>query len=87
MSLQIMDILLTSYALEHGLSEGNPFMTTIVNNIFLFVIIKLAGTITIIEMYLYISNKNNTAGKIAISIVNLMMLIVVINNIIAILNR
>ena len=84
-ALMLADFLTTYYALSGGYSEGNIFLSEIIQNIYHFAAVKLFGTVIIIMMYLKIYKDNKKVAKYGMFTILGLMSIVVINNILVIL--
>jgi len=89
--LNVLDIILTYYALTYlGLNEGNPILATIFQQIGLItglVLIKVIGLMVMYQLIKLTPNikiksiYNLGAQKIGVSIICILMVCVVINNI------
>ena len=82
--LSVFDIITTQYALKTYpyLSEGNPIMALVTGSFALFVLVKAIGILVIVNIYKRIRAQSELASKVGQTVIALMMLLVVGNNII-----
>ncbi len=82
----MLDILTTIYALDVGIAyEANNGMVSVVNNIPLFFLVKVIGTIAIFALLGWVDSKNVQFGNISRYILGAMLFSVVANNSIVII--
>jgi hypothetical protein len=75
-----LDVVSTEYAISQGHHEENGIMTSVVGNIFLFIGVKIIGSLFIIYILSKVIKMNKNYAKIGMRLIIGLMLVVVLGN-------